>query len=324
MTAIVVVLGAVVFVLAVALVWAVSRRGPSLESAELRLAIKGLETRLAETSGDVREKLSTELLRLQTDLKVLQTSLEERKRLDEEVRGATARIEATITGARRGQAGENILGELLRELPPSLIECDFKVKGRPVEFALVLSNRKRLPLDSKFPALDLLERFADEPEESLPALRRELEHRVLGQADRVASYIDHDVTLPFAVMAVPDSAYSLLSIDAISRAYRKHVHILSYGMAVPFLLSFYSLCLQYSSQIDPSSLNAALERIVGDCERVRDEMENKISRGQTMINNAYTAVTGLVQDIERAVYQLRSESMAASDGAESADRKVDL
>ena len=38
------------------------------------------------------------------------------------------------------------------------------------------------------------------------------------QAERVAYYVDHSITMPFALMAVPDSIFSIISIDVISRA----------------------------------------------------------------------------------------------------------
>ena len=136
----------------------------------------------------------------------------------------------------------------------------------------------------------------------------ELQKKVLIQAERVASYVDHSITLPFALMAVPDSIFSFVSIDVISRAYKQGVHILSYSMTAPFLLTFYSLCLQYAAQIDPTSLNTTIERIIRDCEKIRGELENKVAKGQTMINNAYSELISQVHDIEEAIYQLRIQS----------------
>ena len=79
-------------------------------------------------------------------------------------------------------------------------------------------------------------------------------------------------------------------------------------MTAPFLLAFYSLYLQYAAQIDPSSLNTTIERIIRDCEKIRGELENKVAKGQTMINNAYSELISQVHDIEEAIRQLRVQS----------------
>ncbi len=338
-------LGVAVAALVLALVWLLVRQGAGRDGTEVKLAIKGLETRvveatgdvkgrfqqdlgqllakvqeletrLAQSTGEVRERVLQGVYRLQEHVVAMQTALNERRALENEIRETTARIAAVITGAGKGRAGENILGEILRSMPPSMIESDLRVRGKPVEFALVLPNNKRLPLDSKFAASEVLERLAQEPDgQQQAALKAELERAVLLQADRVSSYIDHGTTMPFALMALPDPAFAHISTDVISRAYRKGVHIISYSMAPAFLLSFYTLCLQYASQIDPASLNAGLERVLRDCQAIRTTLENKVARADTMLTNAYGEMVAQVQDIEEAVHKLRVAAQPAAPGS---------
>ena len=46
-----------------------------------------------------------------------------------------------------------------------MIDMNFHVNGKVVEYALVLANGKRLPIDSKWPSPDLLDRLNDELQE---------------------------------------------------------------------------------------------------------------------------------------------------------------
>jgi DNA recombination protein RmuC len=72
--------------------------------------------------------------------------LERIKRVDEIIAGTTS----------KGISGEEILRETFKKLPPEMIERNFSVGGKRVEFALVLPNQKRIPIDSKWPASNLI------------------------------------------------------------------------------------------------------------------------------------------------------------------------
>ncbi|MCL6567233.1 MAG: hypothetical protein K6U09_12535, partial [Acidobacteriia bacterium] len=64
---------------------------------------------------------------------------------------------------RRGEAGEQIVATALRLLPASMVEQGYRVNGKTVEFALILPDGRRLPVDSKWTAGDLLQRLAEIP-----------------------------------------------------------------------------------------------------------------------------------------------------------------
>src|SRR5439155_422020 len=55
--------------------------------------------------------------------------------------------------------------DAFRQFPPQMIDMNFHVNGKVVEYALVLANGKRLPIDSKWPSPDLLDRLSDELQE---------------------------------------------------------------------------------------------------------------------------------------------------------------
>jgi hypothetical protein len=232
--------------------------------------------------------------------------LDEQRESQKALRESTSRIEGVLTGTKKGATGENILGEMLRQLPTSLVECNLSIGGRVVEYAIVLPNKKKLALDCKFPASDLLEEMASDGNGRDPAIiHREIEKRVMSQVENVRRYIDPSQTMDFALMAVPDSAFGMLSVQRLYEAYRRSVLILSYSMTVPYLLSLYQLCLQYATQIDTGSIMSALEGIERYSRDIREELENRISRGHTMIGNGYSQITGLVGRIESDVQRLR-------------------
>ena len=100
----------------------------------------------------------------------------------------------------------------------------------------------------------------------------------MAQVETVRKYIDPSQTMDFALLSVPDSAFSLLTIQKLYQAYRRSVLILSYSMTIPYLLSLYQLCLQYSTKIDSSMIVSALEGIERHSLDIRDELENKLIR----------------------------------------------
>src|SRR5207302_489665 len=85
---------------------------------------------------------------------------EQRRRMEEDVQASARRIETVLLGSRtRGAAGENILQDALRQFPPEMIDMNFHVNGKVVEYALVLANGQRLPIDRKCPAPYVLALF---------------------------------------------------------------------------------------------------------------------------------------------------------------------
>ncbi len=300
----VIVLGILVGVLVALLL--IQRRRPDVDAKAFQGLIGELESKITESAFGVREKFAEGIMGLEKEVATLRTGFEEQKDLQKWLRDSTSRIEGVLTGTKKGATGENILGNMLHQLPLSMVECNLSIGGKPVEYAFVLPNKKKLPLDCKFPASELLERIASQPDGvGSNELHKELESRVMSQVENVRKYIDPPQTMDFALMAVPDSAFGILSIQRLYEAYKRSVLILSYSMTVPYLLSMYQLLLQYGSQIEIGSLHSALEAIVKHCGDIRQELEHKVNRGNAMIGNAYNQIGGLIGRIEGDVQRLR-------------------
>jgi hypothetical protein len=126
-------------------------------------ARRALEAKLAATDTEVRRladaafmgergagEMRGDVSAVRRVLDQLEAREEERRIREDESWEALRRVTSLLAGSQRtGRVGENVLGEALGHLPPSLLERDFRVNGRVVEFALVMADGRRLPIDSK-------------------------------------------------------------------------------------------------------------------------------------------------------------------------------
>lgn len=228
--------------------------------------------------------------------------LETQKVIDEEIQRITKRLESALLGSKsKGEMGENILYESLRQFPPEMIDINFKVNGRPVEYAVVLSDGKRLPIDSKWVGLD---------EDS-----SDIEKAIAKKAKEVSQYIDPESTIPMAIAAVPDSIFAQCK-QAHIKAYRENrVLIMPYSMTIPYILSLYSLHKSYARNIDTEKVNFYLSEIKTSINKLETLLENNIARSITMANNAYNEGKQILYKIRGAIdYIENSNKMEEENG----------
>ncbi|HEX2646999.1 MAG TPA: hypothetical protein VHO95_07205, partial [Candidatus Dormibacteraeota bacterium] len=87
----------------------------------------------ATQAAEMRERLS----QTQSVVEGLRSALSARQSVEEEARASLKRLENVIAGSStRGAAGENILEEALRHLPPEMLQRNVWVGGKVVELAL--------------------------------------------------------------------------------------------------------------------------------------------------------------------------------------------
>ena len=282
--------------------------------AEHSQALARIGERLAG-SAEVESAVKTQLGQAHELLQRLQADYQARLAADEQARASLRRVESIIAGgAAKGRAGENILAEAFKAFPAEMLQCDCHIGGKVVEFALVLSDGRLLPIDSKWPAADLLEALDRETEPDARArVAAEIEKVVAKRANEVAQYIDAERTLPWAIAAIPDAAYAVCRKVHLD-AYTRGVIVLSYGMAVPFLLTLFGLYLRYTRGVDMENVHARLIEMGRVLDAMEQSLETKMQRGATMVANAIT-------DYQRAIFALRAciEAMQAmaphADGA---------
>ena len=212
-----------------------------------------------------------------------------RQPVEEDARASLRHIESVIAGSStRGAAGENILEEALRHLPPEMLQRNVWVGGKVVELGLRLPGGKLLPIDSKWVSSGALEQLSspaiDAPRRTQLAgqVEREVERRVR----EVSQYINPEVTSTFALAVIPDAAYDVCR-SSIVDAHKRHVMVVGYGMALPYLLTLYQLHLQFARTVDMERMQSALIDVERHLDVLEGILENKLQRAVTMLQNAY-------------------------------------
>jgi DNA recombination protein RmuC len=288
MTMLELVLVAVVAVAVAAVAVTVGRRRPDGgPDADVAALVEAHVARLTEALG--RQALDDQavrdgLERTRSALDQLRLQTDERRRSEEEAWAVVGRLEAVLQGgSSRGRAGENLLEEALSMLPPGILVRDFPVHGKRVEFALVLPNGRRLPVDSKWTAVRELEALeAEEDPVARQALARRVEDEVARRAREAACYLDASVTTPFAVACVPDAAFAACR-KAHAEAFARGVVVVSYTSAVPTVLGLYALAQRYG---DAGDVQACLAELDGVLQGMEQTLEHKVAKAATMLENA--------------------------------------
>jgi DNA recombination protein RmuC len=269
------------------LVWSLIRRadGNAREVAELRGRLETGGLRQDSQAAEVRERLS----QTQSVVEGLRSALSARQPVEEEARASLKRLENVIAGSStRGAAGENILEEALKHLPPEMLQRNVWIGGKVVELGLRLPGGRLLPIDSKWVSSGALEQLA---EPGLDASRRaqlsgQVEREVERRVREVSQYIDPAMTSPFALAVIPDAAYDVCRA-AIVGAHRRHVMVVGYAMALPYLLTLYQLHLQFARTVDMEKLQSALIDVERHLDTLEGILDNKLQRAVTMLQNAY-------------------------------------
>ncbi len=260
------------------------RPSPSEDGASLvRAEVARLADSMARAGADERE-LRGDVGRVRELVEGLRSAAEARSRVEESVWEAVRRMESVVSGGgARGRAGENLLEESLSSLPAGMLVRDFAVGGRRVEFALVLPDGRRLPVDSKWTAVRELEALeGEEDHDRRRALCRRIEDEVTRRAREVEAYIDATVTTPFAVACVPDAAFAVCR-KAHGDAFARRVVLVAQSTALPVLLTLYALAARYGAAGDVEGCLAELDGLLGSMEST---LENKVARATTLLQNA--------------------------------------
>lgn len=265
----------------------------------------------SKTADIIRHNLETTLRAVEG----IRQQHEESQKREAENFQSLKRLEGVIAGSKqKGIAGENILREALSIFPPDMIETNFKVRGKEVEFGLVLSNKKVMPIDSKWPSTELLESVSKEDDPvKLERLMHQVQKEVAKRVSEISQYLDPNTTTPWAIGAIPDSMYSLCR-DAHLSAYSKNVILVSYSMLLPYLLMFFSLHLQYSSSIDMENLSHYLIDIKRNIEQMGEILENRVERARALLSSAsdeYRQILGSLKGSLSSIEIQKSHSKEA-------------
>jgi len=279
--------------------WFEEKRKKEIQEIKEKILVQStLQENLEKTTKEMRD-LSRDLL------EEIRKRDEMRKEREKEFFERIKRLDQILTGTTvKGSSGEEILREAFKKLPPEMIETNFKVGGKIVEFALLLPNGKRLPIDSKWPASKLLlDLEKEENVEKKKEIIKEIEKEVIKKVKEVKQYIDPDLTWSQAIAAIPDSVYNVC-YNVHSFARKENVLLIPYSWVLPLLLYMYRLHLQYAVSIDFENLKNYLVLISKNLEEMESILENKIYKGGQMISNAYLEYKTKISQIRNFVNQI--------------------
>ncbi len=259
-----------------------------------------------EVKGKEQDELREKLERTHQSLENLKTVYEERRKIEDESRGMVKRLERAILGSySKGKAGENILRGIFKIFPREMMVNDFVVNGKVVEFGLVLPDKKILPIDSKWTSTEILIKLDEETDEKMRSLLvNQIEKAVSLRLKEVCQYIDSSVTTPWAIAAVPDAVFSVCK-KAVWEGYKNQVLLMPYSMTVPYLLTFYSLYQNYTKRLDLANIQVRLIEIDRQLSEMEDILENRLTRGSTMISNACVDYKQLISRLRATVTYLQ-------------------
>ncbi len=239
--------------------------------------------------------IRAEVTRTQQQLGELKSAAEARREMEQRTAESIRRLETVIAGtATKGAAGESVIEFVFAQLPAAWQVRDFEVGNRRVEFGLRLPNALVLPIDSKWPATNLLEQFlaAEAPDEQ-KRLKQQLEQAVVAKASEVRKYLDPNLTVNFGVAVLPDAVYELCG-DARVKAMEMHVVLVSASLFVPYLLLVFETVLGASRDIDLDRLLAALGTVEESLKAMQDEVEGRLSKAVTMAGNSRDELRNVV------------------------------
>lgn len=269
--------------------------------------------------------LRTELSNARSELTELQSQARVRADLDRRVADSVRRLETVIAGTHsKGAAGENILDVVFAKLPVEWQVRDFRVDNKTVEFALRLPNDRVLPIDSKWPATNLLEEFAgcEDPVQQ-QRTKAQIETAVMAKAREVRKYIDPHRTVGYGIAAVPDAVYDLCS-GVQYECFRQGVVLIGYSMFVPYLLLVFQTTLANASEIDVEQLGECLASAEEQVHVMQEELEGRFARALTMLANSKSDMAASLNRINSSLAAMRTNSHVQQASAAEMERFPEL
>lgn len=274
-------------ILVLTIVLLTRRAGPPTDLTEIARRM-GIE---AEATRALHSRLDQAMATLGS----LSGAFEERRAFDERSSRAVESIQRLVVGSySRGRVGENLLEAALSELPPEMVARDFTLAGRVCEFALRMDDGKLLPVDSKWTAAELLEDLVGlDDMNQRESARRKIEAMVSNRVREVSGYINPSLTIPMAVLAVPDDVYACCrKVHSTARALR--VTVVGYSNALPILLSISNLYRAYGREMDTERVAECMHEVTVCLGELGDRLEGHLSRGLKQATNAVDEMRTLI------------------------------
>jgi DNA recombination protein RmuC len=235
-----------------------------------------LDKRLSDPLFTLRERLQ-DLTEIRRDLQRLYLAEDLLRTLRDEV----LRLSNIFTSRKSGKAAERALEELLSQVPSHLLKREVKIGGGEVEFALLLSDGRLLPVDSKFIAPEFLSKEALSSEEE-----RELFKRIRARAREILPYLRDDKTAGLAVMTCPDGLFPLLQKRVFEDLEKERILLVPYSLLLPVLFFIHFFWDRFGKTYDESLLNEGLsgiEKFTLELERDLEKLSRELKSAENLL-----------------------------------------
>ena len=251
--------------------------------------LTAVTTALQENVGGLQESISL-MGQSVTNISTQAMKIEMIGKKYEETEALTRRIHSHMIGSyEKGRTGETILKNMMNELMKiGFVKQGVPIGSRVVEYCVTFSDGKLLPIDSKVIATKEVEIFFDEEasDKDREASGKKIRNGLKKRLEDVYTYIDPTITLPYAIMAVPDSIMPL-SADIVPEAVSKNVMVVGYSAVPQLIVYFIRIHGFYSIKEDVAELKDRLMAIQNQASQLDDKFfANRFERPMTTLTNA--------------------------------------
>lgn len=267
--------------------------------SEFRKTEKEITEKIAPIAmlSSVAQGLQTGVSNIQTEVGNIKQQAERIATLGEKYQTTedlTKRIHSMLIGSyQKGRTGEQVLKQMMAELSRTgLVESNARFGTRTVEYAVRFSDGKILAIDSKVVGTSELERLHDDDiaEDERNQIADSLVKNMRGKIDEVAGYIEAGRTLPFAVMAIPDSLVEH-GVSLMGEASRRNVIVLGYSSVPPLIEYFFKVHSAYVVQQDVAVIFESLTQVNTSLSKFTDNyFANRFARPLRTLGSAVDEV----------------------------------
>ena len=181
-----------------------------------------------------------------------------------------------------GKAGERALEDILSIFPSHLLKRDLKLSSGEVEFALVLSGEKYLPIDSKFIAPEILKKSEISVEDE-----KELLKRIKARAKEIKPYLKDEKSPGFAIMTCPDGIFPYLQRRVYEELEKEKIILLPYSLLPQVLLFIHFLWDRFGKVFDEDKISEGLsnfEKWVFELERDLEKLSRELKSAENLLH----------------------------------------
>ena len=251
---------------------------------------KELETKLENTQKEIQEKLEKSVEKT--------AKIEEVARVLESHSGDLRNLKEVLAGTKtRGNFGERALEEILKELPNSVYEKQFKIGLNVVDFVLKI-NETIIPIDSKFPYSSYVKILNVENETEREKLKRELIKALINHIKTIREkyIVPLKTSVEYAIMYIPGEGlfYEILSNKEYTEVWdyaRQNYVIITSPKTFEILCSQLGLILkkqEFSRNLN-EILNSIsqLEKDIIEISTLLERAKNQLSQSATNLEQVY-------------------------------------